>query len=330
MKKLVFVILSVLATSCHHGIIDRQAVETSIRRQMTEFPESRLPDLYKSFFQGRFGPGHLVTDRESALNYVLFETQQEDYLPLASTEPCGWEANYVRVNLSLVRDGIVSAEELTDALIASAVPVTDSQVESWKKEWGEILNVIQKTCPDIPCLDADAKKLDSLLQSGQYAYHHSDAYREAYHPHYRIIKKGLADRLIKSKNMQRVRDFLHSTQVYFLATVDGDQPQVRPFGTAEVIEDKLYIQTGHVKNVARQIAANPKVAICAYNGSEWLRITATLVEDPRVEIKKAMLDANPGLRSMYDENDDNTAVYFLKDAKATISSFTAAPIEIDF
>ena len=132
------------------------------------------------------------------------------------------------------------------------------------------------------------------------------------------------------ENMQRVRDFLHSTQVYFLATVDGDQPQVRPFGTAEVIEGKLYIQTGHVKNVAKQIAANPKVAICAYNGSEWLRITATLVEDPRVEIKKAMLDANPGLRSMYDENDDNTAVYFLKDAKATISSFTAAPIKLDF
>ena len=131
-------------------------------------------------------------------------------------------------------------------------------------------------------------------------------------------------------NMQRVRDFLHQTGHYFLATVDGDQPQVRPFGTAEIIEGKLYIQTGHIKNVAHQIAANPKIAICAFNGSEWLRITATLVEDSRVEIKKAMLDANPALRSMYNENDDNTAVFFLKDAKATISSFTAAPVEINF
>ena len=130
--------------------------------------------------------------------------------------------------------------------------------------------------------------------------------------------------------MQRVRDFLHQTGYYFLATVDGDRPQVRPFGTAEIIEGKLYIQTGHVKAVAHQIAANPNIAICAYNGSEWLRISATLVEDTRVEIKKAMLDANPGLRSMYDENDSNTAVYFLKDAKATISSFTAEPIEISF
>ena len=133
-----------------------------------------------------------------------------------------------------------------------------------------------------------------------------------------------------TNNMQRVRDFLHDAGCYFLATVDGDQPQVRPFGTAEIIDGKLYIQTGHVKAVAKQIAANPKVAICAFNGKEWLRITATLVEDSRVEVKKAMLDANPNLRSMYDENDSNTAVYYLSNAKATINSFTAAPIEIDF
>ena len=130
--------------------------------------------------------------------------------------------------------------------------------------------------------------------------------------------------------MQRVLDFLKKTGFYFLATVDGDQPEVRPFGTAEIIDGKLYIQTGHVKPVAKQIAANPKVAICAYDGAQWLRITATLVEDPRVEVKKAMLDAYPTLRSKYDENDANTAVYYLKDAKATINSFTAAPVEIDF
>lgn len=132
------------------------------------------------------------------------------------------------------------------------------------------------------------------------------------------------------EGMQQVRDFLKGAGCYYIATVDGDQPQVRPFGTAEVIEGKLYIQTGHVKNVAKQIAANPKVAICAFNGKEWIRISATLVEDPRVEAKKAMLDANPGLRRMYDENDDNTAVYFLTDSKATISSFTADPVEIVF
>ena len=130
--------------------------------------------------------------------------------------------------------------------------------------------------------------------------------------------------------MQRVEKFLKEAGTYYLATVDGDQPRVRPFGTAHIFEGKLYIQTGHVKAVAHQIAANPKVAICAYDGEKWLRITATLVEYPRVEIKKAMLDANPGLRSMYDENDSNTAVYYLTNAHATLSSFTAAPLEIDF
>ncbi len=130
--------------------------------------------------------------------------------------------------------------------------------------------------------------------------------------------------------MQRVLDFLKKTGTYFLATVNGDQPEVRPFGTAEIIDGKLYIQTGHVKPVAQQIAANPKVAICAYDGKEWLRVNATLVEDSRVEVKKAMLDAYPELRAMYNENDGNTAVYYLKDAKATVSSFTAAPIEIEF
>ncbi len=132
------------------------------------------------------------------------------------------------------------------------------------------------------------------------------------------------------EGMKTVQGFLSATQVYFLATADGDQPRVRPFGTAEIIEGKLYIQTGHVKDVAKQIAANPKVAICAYDGKQWLRVTATLVEDHRVQIKKAMLDANPELRSMYNENDGNTAVYFLTDAKATINSFTSDPVKIDF
>lgn len=132
------------------------------------------------------------------------------------------------------------------------------------------------------------------------------------------------------EGMKTVQDFLKATHTYFLATVDGDQPQVRPFGTAEIIEGKLYIQTGHVKNVAKQIAANPKVAICAFDGSKWLRITTTLVEDPRVEIKKAMLDANPGLRSMYNENDDNTAIFFMTETKATINSFTEPVVEINF
>ena len=132
------------------------------------------------------------------------------------------------------------------------------------------------------------------------------------------------------EGMQKVFSYIQNAGVYYLATVECDQPRVRPFGSINIFEGKLYIQTGHVKNVAKQIAANPKVEICAYNGESWIRLAGTLVDDERVEAKKAMLDANPSLRSMYDENDDNTAVLYFKDATATISSFTSPNEIINF
>lgn len=130
--------------------------------------------------------------------------------------------------------------------------------------------------------------------------------------------------------MQEIYDFLKSCGIYFIATTEGDQPRVRPFGTINIFEDKLYIQSGHIKPFAKQVEANPKTEICAFNGKDWIRIAATLVEDPRTEPKKAMLDAYPNLRAMYDENDGNTAVYYLKDGNATISSFTKEPVVVKF
>lgn len=130
-------------------------------------------------------------------------------------------------------------------------------------------------------------------------------------------------------NMKRVYDFLKAADTYYLATVEGDQPRVRPFGTVNIYEGKLYIQTGKVKPVSKQIAANPKVEICAYKDGSWLRVAGELVEDDRVEARKAMLDAYPNLRSMYDENDGNTQVLYFKDAVATFSSFTAAPETVE-
>ena len=125
--------------------------------------------------------------------------------------------------------------------------------------------------------------------------------------------------------MKRVYEFLKSAGVYYLATVEGDQPRVRPFGTYTVFEDKLYIQTGKVKPCSKQLAANPKAEICAFHEGVWLRVAGELVEDDRVEARKSMLDAYPNLRAMYDENDGNTQVFYFKNAVATFSSFTAAP-----
>ena len=131
--------------------------------------------------------------------------------------------------------------------------------------------------------------------------------------------------------MKRVYDYLKEAGTYYLATIDGDQPRVRPFGTVNIFEDKLYIQTGKGKSVAKQIAANPTVEICAMKGDEWIRVAATLVEDDRVEVQESMLNSYPSLRAMYKTGSDgNTIVYYLKDAVATISSFSHAPIEIKF
>lgn len=130
--------------------------------------------------------------------------------------------------------------------------------------------------------------------------------------------------------MQRVYEFIKNAGTYYLATVDGDQPRVRPFGTVNIFEDKLYIQTGKAKPCAQQMAANPKIEICAFAGGAWIRLEAIAVDDPRVEAKASMLDAYPNLRGQYDENDPNTQVLYLKDATATISSFTAEPVVIKF
>ena len=130
--------------------------------------------------------------------------------------------------------------------------------------------------------------------------------------------------------MERVCKFLKDAKVYYLATVEGDQPRVRPFGTALIFENKLYIQTGKVKPVAKQILANPKAEICAFKDGVWLRAAGELVLDDRVEAKKSMLDAYPQLRGMYDENDGNTAVFYFKNAVATFASFGAPPETVTF
>jgi len=130
--------------------------------------------------------------------------------------------------------------------------------------------------------------------------------------------------------MERVCQFLKEAGVYYLATVEGDQPRVRPFGTAHIFEGKLYIQTGKSKPVSKQLAENPKAEISAFKDGVWVRIACELVEDDRVEAKKSMLDEYTNLRAMYDEHDPNTQVLYMKNAVATFSSFTAAPEVVEF
>ena len=130
--------------------------------------------------------------------------------------------------------------------------------------------------------------------------------------------------------MDRVAKFLKEAGTYYLATVDGDQPRVRPFGTVNVFEGKLYIQTGKKKDVSKQIHANPKVEICAFKDGVWLRVAGELASDDRREAKVSMLEAYPSLQGMYSADDDNTEVLYFKSAVATFSSFTGAPETVTF
>lgn len=130
--------------------------------------------------------------------------------------------------------------------------------------------------------------------------------------------------------MEEVQKFLKECGVYYLATVDGDKPRVRPFGTAEIFENHLYIQTGKKKDVFKQIENNNNVELSGFKDGKWIRVSGKLVLDDRIEAKKDMLDKNPDLRRMYDENDDNTAVLYFESGRAVISSFTEPPVEILF
>lgn len=125
--------------------------------------------------------------------------------------------------------------------------------------------------------------------------------------------------------MQEVYEFLKKSGTYYLATEEGGQPRVRPFGTVNIFEDKLYIQTGRIKNVYKQMKANPRVEISAMQGQQWIRLEATAVEDDRAEACQSMLDAYPSLQARYKADDGNTVVLYLKDATATIFSFGGEP-----
>ena len=127
------------------------------------------------------------------------------------------------------------------------------------------------------------------------------------------------------EGIEKVVKFLEEAQTYYLATVEGDQPRVRPFGTVLLWDGKLFIQTGKVKSVSKQLAANPKAEICAFKDGQWVRVAGELVNDDTREVKVAMLEKMPQLKGMYDPDDGNMQMLYFKNASATFSSFTAAP-----
>lgn len=130
--------------------------------------------------------------------------------------------------------------------------------------------------------------------------------------------------------MKDTFEFLKNCGVFYIATIDGDKPRVRPFGALNIFEDKLYLQTGKIKNVSKQIKINNNIEICGFKDGKWIRVSAKAIEDDRLEAKESMLDSNPELKNMYSATDDNTEVLYLTDAVSTVYSFTDAPIVYNF
>lgn len=130
--------------------------------------------------------------------------------------------------------------------------------------------------------------------------------------------------------IEKVAQFLDEVGTYYLATAEGNQPRVRPFGTALLYEGRLYIQTGKVKNVSKQLALNPKAEICAFKDGKWLRLAGELINDDSRDVKVAMLEKMPSLKAMYSPDDNNTQVLYFKNAVATFASFGGAPETIEF
>lgn len=173
-----------------------KAIRDAVERQMQQFPQSTLQDLYKSFFQDRFGPGHLIADEAAALRYLQYELATMDASVGPVLEPAGYRGEYTRVNLSVIKDSLVPVERFFEVFMRSAQETDTVDVAEWKREWHEIEREIRACGLDtLPHYARDSRAIDSLLDEGHYVMHHSERYGEAYRPHYRIIRTELVKEL---------------------------------------------------------------------------------------------------------------------------------------
>lgn len=196
----VFLITLLLLASCQSD-----PTRAAIERQLQQYPESRVQDIYKSFCQNNLGPGHLIPNPEAASAYLMSElkTYQDDLdngryaTPEARYVPVGDAGNYVRVDLSVVLDSLVDTETLLDAFVRSANEGKTLTTEEWKEKWATVATVIRKDFPTIPDAAEDLATIDSLMAEGHYILHHSPIFNETYHPHYRIVAREIFDKTLK-------------------------------------------------------------------------------------------------------------------------------------
>ena len=195
MKKLALITISLLCSIA----LQAQDIEGFVHRQLHTYPQSRLLDLYKSCFQDYMGAEHLVSDRQRVKAYLdeeLSTTTLDDLMPW-NYEPCGIDSNFYRVSIRTIKENVISEEMLLDAFIRSANTPKRPHVEEWSKRWHVIIDAIDQMQLGLPNYQQDKAFIDSILSAGKYAISHSPEYREAYHPHYRIVERGIFERELK-------------------------------------------------------------------------------------------------------------------------------------
>lgn len=189
------VALLVVATACT-GDDTRERIRQSVERQMERYPHSTLRDLYKNYFQDRFGPGHIIADEKAADNYLRYELENAATMEGDDYEPTGYEERFMRVNLSVIADGRVPYDKYLSAFVRSVNGIEPITIEQWREEWKVIDEVINKMNLNLSNYEADRAEIWALLERGEYVMHHSKLFEQHYDPHYRIIEREIFQREI--------------------------------------------------------------------------------------------------------------------------------------
>lgn len=189
------VALLVVATACT-GDSTRERIRQSVERQMERYPHSTLRDLYKNYFQDRFGPGHIIADEKAADNYLRYELENATTMEGDDYEPTGYEERFMRVNLGVIADGRVPYDKYLSAFVRSVNGIEPITIEQWREEWKVIDEVINEMQLNLPNYEADRAEIWALLERGEYVMHHSKLFEQHYDPHYRIIEREIFQREI--------------------------------------------------------------------------------------------------------------------------------------
>ena len=186
------VVLGLVAcVGCHRSDPTRERIIRSVERQLERYPHSTLRDLYKNYFQDRFGPGHIIADEQAADRYLRYELESASSFDGDDYEPTGYEERFQRVNLGVIADGRVPYDKYLSAFVRSVNGIKPITIDEWHKEWAVIDEVIASMQLNLPGYEADRAEIWALIEGGEYVMHHSELFEQHYEPHYRIIESGI-------------------------------------------------------------------------------------------------------------------------------------------